>query len=164
MAVHTFELFHGIALTKLVRNERPTTLVLIETNQDEAWAIYTINGEIALLIKHVTTPRPLKRTGNRGRTWQFVFNVNEISHLRELPKQSVHTALVCGAKKLRASEMAVCLLLPTDIHQLLNLESDASQSITVRLEPGKRLRAQSSRGGPLTIARNRLEEWAVPGS
>lgn len=38
VSIREFELFHGAALTKIVRAERPVTLRLIETRPDDAWA------------------------------------------------------------------------------------------------------------------------------
>ncbi len=163
MAVHVFELFHGIALTKLVRNERPTTLRLIETNQDEAWAVYTINDAVDLLIKYVTTSQVLKRHG--GRTWQFLFSASEIARMRALNgEKGLCAALVCGGKTLRVEEMAVCLLETVDLEALLDLSLDSSQSIRVKMLPGKSLRAQNTRGVERVIPRSALETWAIPGS
>jgi hypothetical protein len=61
MAVHEFELFHGIALTKLVRAERPISLRMIKTRPGEAWSAYTINNEVELFLKHSTMPSKLEK-------------------------------------------------------------------------------------------------------
>ena len=162
MGVHTFELFHGVALTKLVRSEKPVSLRLIEANQAEAWAEYTINAEVALLIKHVTIWRRHKR--EECISWQFVFSPSEVRRLHDLrEKRDVRVALVCGDRSLDVQQMAVCLLEPADLDALLDLSAEATQSVTVKLYPRKSLRAQSARGMRV-IPRNRLDTWELPGA
>jgi hypothetical protein len=77
MSVREFELFHGIALTKIMRSDRPVTLRMIETNPDEAWAAYRINDEIVLYIKYRTVSRELRRNGG-GLAWSFMFGTSEL--------------------------------------------------------------------------------------
>lgn len=109
MSVHEFELFHGAVLTKLVRSDRPVTLRMIETRPAEAWAAYTINLDVLLLIKYSTTFRSLKR--QPGRAWTFAFSPAEVHCLGSGPngKQSF-AALVCANRALDRKGMALCLL------------------------------------------------------
>ncbi len=170
--VHDFELFHGIALTKLVRSDRPVALRMIETRPSDSWSTYVVNDSVAMLVKHSTKPIPLKRSQG-GVAWTFVFpseQVREISALET--KREVYLALVCGARKLGAAKMQVCLLRPNEVAQLLRMSANGSvQSVRVKYSPGKQLRVssprlrESSEGvTELVVPRNRLEQWQVPGS
>lgn len=81
MTVKLFELFHGIVLTKLVRNDKPLTLRLIETDKDESWIRYEINAEVSLFVKHSYTPKERKREETLA--WTFSFTPKDIQQIRE---------------------------------------------------------------------------------
>lgn len=94
--------------------------------------------------------------------WQFVFSPDQ---MKQLAQPGTWCALVCGAPKLGTTEMDVCLLDPERIGQLLDISKTSQQSLTVKRLPGKSLRVSSVRvGDEIVISRNRLDEWAVPGS
>jgi hypothetical protein len=158
MAVREYELFHGAVLTRLVRNDRPVALRMIETKPGEAWSTYRINDAVNVLIKHSTNPRKLKRNGG-GLSWQFVFSQDQLSQLRQ---HGVWVALVCGAAQA-GHLMEICVIDPGQIAQLIDLASREQQSVTVKYFPGKSLRASSART-EIIIPRNRLGTWAIPGS
>ena len=45
MSIKQFEIFHGIVLTKLVRNENPVTLRMIQNSpKSDDWRIYTVTS------------------------------------------------------------------------------------------------------------------------
>ena len=164
MAVHEFELFHGIVLTKLVRSDRPITLRMIETRPAEAWSAYTLNNEVDLFIKHSTTPRTVARGGG-GKSWTFVFGVEQLHQMAlSTSKREVYVALVGGDREVKTRDMQVCLLRPAELRNLIDLTSDSPQTLTVRYAPGKRLRLLKERKEKLRIPKNRLDTWDVPGS
>ena len=164
MAIKQFQLFHGAVLTQLVRNDRPLTLRMIETHPDDAWAVYTINDQVDLFIKHCASPRGLTRQRGASR-WQFVFSPEQIAQLRALAaEREVHSALVCGRRDLKEGDMHVCLLNMKELVQLIDLESASTQSITVKYLPGKKLRVSAPHGQDLLISQNALAQWEVPGS
>ena len=160
MPVREFELFHGAVLTKLVRSDRPTTLRMIETIPGEAWAAYTINGEVTLLIKHSAAPRRLGRRSS-GMRWSFRFGPDQI---RQLSSANVWLALVCGTVRVGKIQMDICLLDPEQVDQLLDKSSLSQQAIAVRQLPGRSLRASSARIDEFVVPRNRLDTWEIPGS
>jgi len=162
MAVHEFELFHGIALTKLVRGDRPISLRMIETRPGEAWSAYTINNEVELFLKHSTKPGKLRREKG-GLAWNFVVGTDQLRQIRESARP-VYMALVCGDQKLKTSSMQVCLIDPDQLKQLVDLSAPSQQTVRIKFLPGKSLRVSSARVDEFIVARNRFEEWQVPGS
>lgn len=162
MAVHEFELFHGIALTKLVRSDRPIALRMIETRPGEAWSAYTINNEVELFLKHSTKPGKLKREKG-ALAWNFVFGTDQLRQIRESARP-VYSAFVCGNQKLKTSSMQVCLIDPDQLKQLLDLSASSQQTMRIKFLPGKSLRVGSVRVDEIIVPRNRFEEWEVPGA
>ncbi len=162
--VHEFELFHGIALTKLVRSDHPITLRMIETNTSEAWSAYTLDGQTTLYIKHSTALK--KSVRDKFITWPFSFSPNDIHKIAELSEQrSVHVALVCGNKTMQIKEMQICLIDPDQVKQLIDVGGSDAQSIRVKYIPGKSLRVTGSISAKeLIVARNKFDSWRVPGS
>jgi len=165
MSVSEFQLFHGIVLTKLVRSDRPITLRMIETRPNEAWSSYTLNSDAAdLYIKHSTVWRQTER-GVKGRSWSFVFGVNQLRQMAASEKaRPVYVALVCGASDTKTKDMQVCLLEPQHLHDLLQPSLDRQQAITVSYHPGINLRVFKDRKERFKIPQGALEKWRVPGS
>ena len=165
--VREFELFHGIVLTKLVRNDRPTVLRLIETNPREAWAAYTVNNEVTLYVKYRTGSHNLSR-GEGGESWTFVFSPTELAKIRSMaPETEVYLALVCGKKQIGSGDcgMHVCLLKPDQRRNLIDMKASTQQTVSVKCIPGKSLRATGSTSREeLIVQRNALDKWVVPGS
>ena len=79
MSIKQFEVFHGIALTKLLRSDKPVSVRLIETKPAEDWQIYAIN-DIDLFAKHRAISNPLV-CKKGGYSWQFVFSPSEVSRI-----------------------------------------------------------------------------------
>lgn len=161
MSIKEFELFHGAVLTKLMRNEKPITLRLIETRPDDS-RVYTLNDTIELYIKHSTSPRSLLR-GEGGYSWTFTFNQEHIKHIRELKKRhSTYIVLVCGHKDLKTRAEA-CLINLDEHTELIDLEENEQQSITVRYKPGeKKFRLFLDRRPEILISLNSLDKWEIP--
>ena len=125
MAIREFELFHGAVLTKLVRNDRPVRLTMIETAED-ARSVYTVNDTVFLYIKHSKSP---KKDNDGCLTWTFTFSVKRFQEIREYRRQmNVFIALVCGQSRVDQGQMEVCLLDPDKIDQSLNLHA-AEQAV-----------------------------------
>ena len=168
MSVHEFELFHGVALAKIMRSDSSVSLLLTETKPSSVWAAYELNAEIVLYIKHSTTPKRGKRKSKRKTyRWLFTFGPPQLEQISNI-KKPVWVALVCGSPKLGKGPLEVCLLDPSDVTALVDLNSTGSQWARVEFESGtgKRLRAygSNSAGKPRIIPRNRLETWVIPGS
>ena len=121
MAVQEFQLFHGIVLTKLVRNDKPMTLQLIETATQKSQSEYQINAEFSLFVKHSATPKERKR--ERAAAWSFSFSPKDIGQIRERGDKAF-VALVCGAKEMNPKDMEVCLLNPNQIARLIDLSRE----------------------------------------
>jgi len=165
--VKEFELFHGIVLTKLLRSEKPTTLRMIETNPQQAWAAYDINDEVTLYVKYRTGPHTLSR-GQGGQSWAFAFSSSELEKIRSLEgERQVYLALVCGKKSITSGDcgMRTCLLEPDKLPRIIDVAAKGQQTITVKYLPGKSFRVSGSASTqPVIISRNALDHWTVPGS
>jgi hypothetical protein len=164
MTIRQFELFHGAVLAKLVRNEKPLTLRMIETRTGEAWSVYTINDEVDLFLKHSASAKELTREPG-SLSWHFVFTPKQVAQIDELQiVRQAHVALVCGRKDIRLENMQICLLTPKDVASLIDFEEKSSQSVTVKYIPGKKLRVYSGHSVECLIAQSSLDKWEVPGS
>lgn len=162
MGIQQFELFHGAVLAKLVRSDRPIALRMIET-KEEAWAVYTVNDEIELFVKHSTTPRPLAREKD-GCTWQFIFTPEQVVQIHNLGyTKKVAIALVCGRQKVK-DDMQIAFIEPDDVQGLIDFSVNTSQSLTVKHLPRKKLRIITDYTVEKLVAQNALDKWIVPGS
>jgi hypothetical protein len=134
---------------------------LIETRPTDSWSTYRINDEVNILLKHSLSPQFRKR--EKGAVvWQFVFSRDQ---MKQLAQVGTWAALVCGAPDLGTPDMDVCLLDAGQIAQLLHTGRTTQQSLTVKRLPAKSLRVTSVRViDEIVVSRNRLDEWAVPGS
>ena len=163
MPIKEFELFHGAVLAKLVRSDHPVTLRMIETQTQEMWAVYRINDEVDLFIKHSTTPHEAKREPG-GLTWQFNFSpeqIQQISSLHRAGKQ-VFIVLVCAQKNID-STMQICFLNPEHTDQVIDKGDIKTQSVRVKYLPGKKLRIINNYKTEFLVAQNAIDTWDVPG-
>ncbi len=164
MSVKEFELFHGAVLAKLVRNEKPITLRLIETRFDDG-RVYTLNDVIELYVKHSISPRQLTR-GDGGYSWTFTFNAEHINQIRELKKKRpTYLVLVCAHRDVKDARVETCLINLEEHADILNLDGSGQQSITVRYKAGaKKLRIFLDRQEKFLVALNALDNWEIPQS
>ncbi len=164
MSVKEFELFHGAVLAKLVRNERPITLRLIETRFDDG-RVYTLNDIIELYVKHSISPRRLTRDEG-GYSWTFTFNSEHINQIRELKKKRpTYLVLVCAHRDVKGGRAETCLINLEEHIDVLDLDGDGQQSITVRYKKGaKKLRIFLDRKEKLFVPLNALDNWEIPQS
>jgi len=176
--VKEFHLLHGIVLTKISRNERPS-LRLVETDISNVWAAYIINDVVIVYIKYSLSGRKTKKEKS---SWVFQLTTSELEKIRELQKQrDVYFALVGGGfssidgkqiktkdKHIDAKQMEVCLLYPDEIERCIDMDSETGQFVTVEVMPGESLRAYGSKNSnerkKPVISRNRLDSWKIPGS
>jgi hypothetical protein len=161
MPIKQFELFHGAVLTRLMRNKRPMTLRLIETNVNDLWAVYVINDVFAILIKYSANPQSGKGS---ARFWQFTFPETQLTQLRE---PGMHIALVCGAENLSDKKMEICLVEAEDMTKLIDLDAKTRQWMRVDIQENKQpvvTGTLNSKGSGIKIPRKRLEQLKVPGS
>ena len=164
MSIKEFELFHGAILAKLVRNEKPITLRLIETRFDDS-RVYTLNDVIELYVKHSISPRELSR-GEGGYSWTFTFDTEHVNQIRELKKRrTTYIALVCGHRYVKEARIETCLINLDEHADLLDLEGNSQQSVTVRYKTGaKKLRIFRDRQEKFLISLNALDNWEIPQS
>ena len=164
MSVREFELYHGAALAKVMRSEKPVALRLVETKSGESWSTYTLNDAVDLLVTHSKGPRPVSRGGG-GISWSFVFSTNQLRQMNPAQsKRPVWVAMVCGRKSLADGDMQVCLLDPDQIAEVIDFSS-AQQSLTVRKPSGKgKLRVFKDRHEKFLVPQSRLDKWDVPGA
>ncbi len=169
MTIKDFELFHGAALTKLLRNDRPVSLRMIETTPAESWAAYTLNDEVILYIKHSKSPST--KTRKDALSWYFTFSEKHLNEIKKMRgDKEVFIALVCGKNKIgRAADnqMCICLLEPKKVDQCIDVNAGKTQTITVQHSPKIQLQVwgnKNSAENPLGIASNAIEAWEVPGS
>ena len=153
MSLKEFELFHGVVLTKLIRRDKPVTLCLIETNTLEFWSIYTVN-DVIFFLKHSTNPRELQ---NGGRSWSFQFTENQLKQIKE----KTCIVLVCGSKDTKDKDMEICFIKDEEVKTLL---SNEAKSLTVRIQPGQKIRVSSSavdKDKKVLVSRNALEKYEI---
>jgi hypothetical protein len=164
MSIKEFELFHGAILNKLVRNEKPITLRLIETRFDDS-RVYTINDVVELYVKHSISPRKLTR-GEGGYSWTFSFNTEHLNQIRELKKKKpTYLVLVCAHRDVKEARTESCLINLSEHPDLLSLEVGDQQSITVKWTPGaKKLRIFQDRQEKFLLPLNALDNWDIPQS
>lgn len=164
MSVREFELYHGAALAKVLRSEKPVALRLVETKPGETWSTYTLNDAIDLLVTHSKGPRPVSRGGG-GTSWSFVFSTNQLRQMNPArTKRPVWVAMVCGRNSPAEGEMEICLLDPEQIADIIDFRSP-QESVTIRKPSGKgRLRVFKDRHERFLVPRSRLDHWDVPGA
>ena len=165
-SVKEFHLLHGIVLTKISRNERPT-LRLVETDISNVWAAYLLNDEVIIYVRYSLSGKKRKRTEKV--VWNFPFNQPELEKIRILrAKKPVYFTLVGGFTPIDVKQMEVCLLDPAEIDRCIDIDSNARQIITVEVKPNESLRAYGAKNSEerskLIINRNKLDEWKIPGS
>jgi hypothetical protein len=162
MSIQQFELLHGAVLAKLVRNDRPIALRMIETKAD-AWSVYTINDEVELFIKLSTKVHKLVREKD-ALSWQFIFTPEQVEQIRNLSAiNKVAIALVCGRQNIK-DEMYIAFIEPIDVDNLINFSLNTPQSLTVKYLPRKQLRIITDYTVEKLVAQNSLDKWEVPGS
>lgn len=163
MSVREFELYHGAALAKVLRSEKPVALRLVETKPGENWSTYTLNDAVDLFVTYSKRPRPVSRGGG-GTSWSFVFSSNQLRQMNPaISKRAVWVALVCGRKCPGEGDIHVCLLDPEQISEAIDFSAE-QQSLTVRKPSGKgQLRVFKERYEQFLVAQSRLDKWEVPG-
>lgn len=159
MTIQDFELFHGAVLIKILRNDRPVTLLIeTKTGEDRAYTIDDNNVKV-LYIKHRLISNTLKITKKHpkgGRTWQFIFSPEHITILKNLKekykdKHKVFLALICGHTDIK-KRMEICIIDLDKYNDLLDLDKATQQSIGVRHLPGLSFRIMVDKKEKHTIS------------
>jgi hypothetical protein len=164
MTIKLFELFHGAVLTKLVRKDRPVTVTLIETRQDEAWSVYKII-DCYLFIKLSTSPSSLSG-GKGGYSWSFTFTPEHIKQIIRIREDSaLYLALICGFQNVKVGRSEICFIDQNEIPEVIDLDNPNQQSLRVRRNTGaKKFRLFVDRKEKISIYLSALERWDIPGS
>ena len=160
MKIKDFELYHGVVLTKIARQDKNLTLRMIETQPKSAWALYRVDDKANLLIKHSKSPH----SDDYGRKWQFTFSEGQMEQLDlgETSSSGTHVALVCGHGRPDGDQQptGVCLLKPGELAELLEAGGTGQQAISVSLRKGESYRVRSYwQSGATKVRQNRLEKW-----
>lgn len=159
MSIKQFEIFHGIALTKVLRSDKPVSVSLIETKPTEDWQVYGII-DVDLFVKHRTKSNSQVRKKGR-QSWQFIFSPSEISRINKEGKP-VYVALICGQQNIQ-DDMEICFLKPEQVRDVFPSDCNKPFSFTVRSEPGNSLWIFVHRAVRLKVPRNAIEKWEIPG-
>jgi hypothetical protein len=160
MSVKSYELWHGLVLTKLLRSDRPIALRMIQTNPAENWSSYLINDAIDLFICFSTAGRRIKR----GETlvWRFNFSPNQARQLQKSDRE-VWAALVCGVDN-DVSLSQICLLKPEEITQAVDFSKE-QPGVSVRVPTGKKqICVMRDRKEIFKVQKARIDSWEIPGS
>lgn len=165
MSVRQYELFHGAILTKLLRNEKPITLRLIERAAGDPWSAYRVNNCCYIYVKYRTTFR-VDSHFLEIPIFDFLFTHQDLEKLKALSKKSpIYFALMCASDKTDDKHMQICFIEPTEFDQLTRDTSVDTVTISVWTQDTKSLRAKSTCiDKPLIIGRSRLDNWDVPGA
>lgn len=137
MKVQEQDIYHGIALSQIVRHESFKAL----NSGSEKNGHYQINKDVHVLIKYRT---------NEGDTWNFTFKPSEIGALKKIAKKgdTVFLCLVCSTD-------TVCALSYAEIQSLLIAQTKDQQSITIESPYNASLRVRGTKGAlPHTIPHN----------
>lgn len=165
MSIKIFEYYHGAVLTKLVRNNKPVTLTMVENDKKGAWCEYKINDEIVLYTKYCS--KPIYCEINQSFLWRFTFNPNELEHIfKQRRNCAVYTALVCGQEQISLFNTCIGFIQPYELDQCISVHSFGPETLNVQLIPTCKLRIWGNINtvkNPLLVAQNRLENWVVPG-
>jgi len=184
MAIQDFQLYHGALLAQLVRNERPVTLRMIETEKDRCWSAYRVDDAVTIYVKHSARGKYSPYSGvPKAITWTFTFQPEHLNDIGRLSHASeVYIALVCAhhglpqgmpisldtdvkatdkwiryEKAVRKSLTGICFLNPEEWHSL-RLTSERARTIKVELARDKWFLVDDR----LRVPRNRLSNWQVP--
>ena len=129
MKVQEQDIYHGIALTQIVKHKSFKAL----NSGSPKHGHYLINSDRHVLIKYRT---------NDDDSWQFTFKPSEIAAIKAIKKKSEQTflCLVCG-------KVTVCALSFNEIKTLLSPIEQDQQSITVDYPAaGASLRVRGTNG------------------
>lgn len=162
--IKKFELFHGLLLAKIFRNN-DASLSLVETDIWRSSATHKINDAATVYVKCSNANR---QTAKESKTvWAFRFTPSEKRRLQKLQQEKpVYIALVCGQTNANGyGKMQVAFLEPDEIGQCIRLDSNNTQSVTVEVKPKTKLRVYGPNNSTkrLRISRNRLDKWDIPG-
>jgi hypothetical protein len=146
MKLATFEYYHGVVLTKLLRKDSQVTLTLVESRPTESWATYVINDDIALTIVHSANPREVSQQP-KGTSWTF--RIQSPGDAQTQYRRFL--ALVGVQKDVGSANAIICVLDPAQISQL-GL-ADKAGTITVR-KPAKK--------GQLIVFKDKRQTMLVP--
>lgn len=160
MSIKNFELFHGAVLTKMIRNDKSTSIIMVETEAKSLWALYKINDQVSVYVKYRTKNIISKKNVNKT-SWTFSFSQEEFDKIYLMSvNDNIYFAFVCGNMELK-KWMEVCFI---KRQQFLDLMGNDNKLIHVVNENGKSLRIKSpfyKKG--FIIPRNALDEWEIPG-
>lgn len=132
--IQQYDFLHGCVLTALVRQDKYTTVQLIETSVAAAWSMYKIN-DTHIHIKPCT--RPKKQARDQSTYWQFTFSGHELFQIRQFESGVV---LVCAHENIKHPERMWRLYIEhSDVAELLDLEGMPDQdSLTAKHKPNAR--------------------------
>jgi len=164
MSIRQFELYHGAVLARIVRNDRPVTLRLIESKVNDAWAAYNIDDAATLYMKHISAG--YESQNHSVWAWTFSFDPSQLNRLSQLQEKCpVYLVLICGQREVaRGRQMEVCLLSSDQVNQCIDLAASCAQSIRVEARPGCELRVSGSKRKPenaLLVPRNALDKFGI---
>ena len=127
MKIQEQDFYHGVVLKQIADHPTFTSINKISTKD----GVYQINDNLRILIKYSTTD---------DSEWKFTFRENDLNELNnDLYTDKYCFILVCGGH-------TVCLLNRNDISELINLENNSTQWVSVTYPDGGQMRVSGSQG------------------
>lgn len=128
MKIQEKDWFHGSALTQICEHDSFTAL----NKATEKIGHYQVNHDKRVLIKYRST---------EDMPWRFTFSPEDVESINDdiEADQNSFLCLVCGYD-------TICVLSSDQIEEVLDLESDESQWVSVQYPQGGSMRVRGSYG------------------
>lgn len=158
--IQKFEFIHGCVLTALMRKDKPSSLALVEKEDNSPWAMYKVNDAFLFIVPCFVPKGPQLRDGST--VWQFTFTENNLEFIKN---RKSNVVLVCVQKELVTKSRMWRVLIQFDsVKKLLNLDSIEKQvSLRVKSIPNNKKLIVSGRSPDILVAASDLMNWKIPG-
>lgn len=155
-----YHFYQGAVLSRLLHNEKPIQLMLVEKNSDE-WGAYRVgveNEQYILYCKY--SSKPISNSKRNVKKWQFTFTEIDKERLRnylQKPEQ-LRLILVCVAGNIDRHINEVCIMGQDELKKCLDLNQGGSvQTILITYEAGRSLWVKSTKcSEPFRSKRNSI--------
>ncbi len=99
--IKDFELYHGVVLTKIVRQGGAESISLIERGGDkEAWAAYHVNASCVVYVKYRGKPNKARNKAKEAKCYSFSFHPVHLDQFKRYEakygEENTFMALVCA--------------------------------------------------------------------
>ncbi|WP_133245452.1 hypothetical protein [Pelagibaculum spongiae] len=126
-------------------------MLMIETNTNESWSIYSISDQ-KVFFKHCASRKTLR---NNIYSWTFGFTNNQLEQI----KPGVSLALICASKEMKDKNTGICFIEKEISNKIF---SENSKTITIHLQPGCSYKISSKAiKGKISIPQNAIDKFAL---